>query len=64
MSLITSIPSDNEEDFDQLIIENMSKTETLADDFAKIMQQYKWVLNNDYLTMDQLLARMHEEKLM
>ena len=62
VSLITSIPSDNEEDFDQLIIENMSKTETLADDFAKIMQQYKWVLNNDYLTMDQLLARMYEEQ--
>lgn len=63
VSLITSIPSKNIDNFDQLVIENMTETVTLADDFAKVMQQYKWVINNDYLTMDQLLARIQEEKL-
>jgi lipopolysaccharide export system permease protein len=62
VSLITAIPGSGEDSFDQIVIDNMAETETLTADFSQIMQQNAWKINNDYLTMDLLLARLREEK--
>ena len=62
VSLITAIPGSGEDNFDQIVIDNMAETETLTTDFSQIMQQNAWKINNDYLKMDLLLARLREEK--
>ncbi len=62
VAMVTTIPSGEPDSFDHLMIENVHETETLADDFSKFMRHKRWKLNNDYYTMEQLLARLHEEQ--
>ena len=62
VAMVTTSPSNEPDSFDHLFIENAAETEALTDDFSKLMKQKRWKLNNDYFTMNQLLARLHEEK--
>jgi len=62
VSLISTIPSKQEEEFDQLFVENIKKSLTPIEDFSILLQKDRWIVNNDYLQMHLLLARMQEEQ--
>jgi len=62
ITLITSIPANDNRTFDQLFIENMKETVTSVEDFSQVMQQNVWNISDDHLKMDLLLAKLHEEK--
>lgn len=60
VTLLTSSPAEDDEQFDQLFIENMEKSVTEVQDFAQLLQQKVWTINNDYLKMSFLLIRIDE----
>lgn len=62
VTLITGVASEQEEDFDQLLVENMKKSSTNISDFSDILQKKVWTVHNDYLQMPLLLARIQEQK--
>jgi lipopolysaccharide export system permease protein len=62
VTLISGIAGDQEEDFDQLLIENMGKSFTHVKDFSDFLQKKVWTINNDYLQMPLLLARIEEQR--
>lgn len=62
VSLVTTLPPNQENLEDQLIIENMAFTRTLTGDFSQLMKKKQWKISCDYLTMEQLLAHLHEER--
>jgi lipopolysaccharide export system permease protein len=64
VTLITGAASEQEEDFDHLIIENMGKSVTHVQDFSDLLQKKVWTINNDYLQMPLLLARIQEQRLL
>lgn len=60
VTLITTQPNGHEEGFDDLMIENIGQTTMAADDLTHFMQRKIWSVNNDHLTMPQLLSRIYE----
>lgn len=48
--------------FDQLVVENSGKTTTTIQDFSQLLQKKVWVVNNDYLNLPMLLVRLQKEK--
>lgn len=62
LTLISSIKSDNQERFDNLMVENIGQTDTRTQDFAQILQKKVLVLNNDHLKLGMLLTRIVDEK--
>ncbi len=62
VTLVTSLASEQEEDFDQLLIENMKQSLTEVKDFSNFLQKKVWVINNDYLQIPLLLARIQEQR--
>lgn len=52
--------ADNE-DYDQIMIENMERNTTAIKDFAQMIQRKVWTLNNDHLQMSLLLCRLQED---
>jgi len=63
ITLISSLPRGEEEQFDQLIIENIASAATTIQDFSQMMQKKVWSLNNDHLRLGLLLAKLDEEKI-
>ncbi len=62
VTLISGAASEQEEDFDHLLIENIGKSVTQAQDFSNLVQNKVWIVNNDYLQLPLLLARIQEQK--
>jgi lipopolysaccharide export system permease protein len=62
VTLITGMASEQEEDFDQLLVENIGTAVTHVNDFSDMLQKKVWTVNNDYLRMDLLLARIQEQR--
>lgn len=62
VTVITTASASEPDSFDHLLIENSAETEAMNDDFSKLMKRKPWKINNDYFTMEQLLARLNEEK--
>lgn len=62
VTLITGIASEQEKDFDPLLIENIKRSLTHVNDFSDILQKKVWIINNDYLQMPLLLARIQEQQ--
>ncbi|MBA3721864.1 MAG: LptF/LptG family permease [Parachlamydiaceae bacterium] len=62
VTLITTMDSKQEDQFDHLLIENMEKLVSSTDDFSKILQKKVWTVNNDYLKMSFLLVRMSDQR--
>ena len=62
ITLISSLPTNEEGHFDQLIIENVASAATTIQDFSQMMQKKVWSLNNDHLKLGLLLAKIGEEK--
>jgi lipopolysaccharide export system permease protein len=62
MTLITSLQSGDEAQFDHLVIENIGKSETAIEDFSQMLQKKVWVLNNDHLKLSLLLSRIREQE--
>lgn len=62
VTLITGIASEQEEDFDHLLVENMETSQTYIKDFSNILQKKIFTINNDYLQMPLLLARIQEQQ--
>jgi lipopolysaccharide export system permease protein len=61
VTLITTLPFDEEEQFDHLLIENMEESVTLVQDFAQLLRKKVWTVNNDYLKTSLLLVRIKEQ---
>lgn len=62
VTLITNLGSEEEKQFDHLLIENMEHSMTDLKDFSQLLQKKVWAINNDYLKMSLLLARVKEQK--
>ncbi len=62
VTLLTGSPSENEEDFDDLFIENMKSSVTPIADFSDLLQKKVWMINNDYLPLPLLLTRIQEQR--
>lgn len=62
VTLITGMPHDDEEGFDQLLVENIKHSSTNVDDFSDVLQKKVSAINNDYLQMSLLLARINEQR--
>jgi lipopolysaccharide export system permease protein len=62
VTLITGLKSEEENQFDHLLVENMGESITLVQDFSKLLQKKVWTVNNDYLKMSLLLVRIQEEQ--
>lgn len=61
VTLISGMASEKENDFDPLLVENMERFQTHVRDFSDILQRKVWAVNNDYLQMPLLLARIKEQ---
>lgn len=61
-TLIATVPSENQEDFDHLLIENMGRSYTETTHFTDLFQHKVWTINNDYLRLPFLLERIAELK--
>lgn len=62
VTLITSLATKKEGQFDHLLVENMESSQTPIEDFAKILEKKTWSLNNDHLQLSHLLIRIKEAK--
>lgn len=62
VTFITGTESDQEENFDNLLIENIGQSNTHVQDFSHLLQKKVWTINNDYLHMPFLLARIEEQR--
>jgi lipopolysaccharide export system permease protein len=62
MTLMTGMASEQEEDFDQLLVENIGQSFTHVKDFSDVLYKKVWVINNDYLQMPLLLTRIQEQR--
>lgn len=62
VTLLTGAESRQEEDFDNLLVENMRESETHVRDFSDILQRKVWTVNNDYLRLPLLRARIQEQR--
>ncbi|CAF23361.1 LptF/LptG family permease [Candidatus Protochlamydia amoebophila] len=61
-TLLTTTSLNQENTFDDLLIENMKKSTTHVEDFSQILQKKVWTVNNDYLKLPLLLIRAQEQK--
>lgn len=59
---ISTIKSDQEKKFDQLMIENMEKTVTSIRDFTEVIQKKIININHDHLKLGLLLTRLYDEQ--
>jgi lipopolysaccharide export system permease protein len=64
ISLINSLSSNKNNDFDQLIIENQLSMNSPQADLSLIMQRAKWKIKPDYLPLPLLLASIEHTKKM
>lgn len=62
VTLITGAASEQEDDFDHLVIENMHQSVTQVQDFSNFLQKKVLTINNDYLQMPLLILRIQEQK--
>lgn len=62
VTLMTGMAGKQDEDFDQLLIENMRQSSTQVKDFSDFLQKKVWSINNDYLRMPLLLARIQAQR--
>jgi lipopolysaccharide export system permease protein len=62
VTLVTGIASEQEDDFDPLLVENIQNSITHVNDFSDILQKKVWTIHNDYLQMSLLLARIQDQR--
>ena len=63
ITLISTIPSKQKHQFDQLLIENIATAATTIQDFSQMVQRKVGSLNNDHLRLGLLLVRLQEDYL-
>jgi lipopolysaccharide export system permease protein len=62
MTFISGTPGEKEEDFDQLLIENISDSLTALPDFSSFLRAKTWLIHSDYLHMPFLISRIREQR--
>lgn len=62
VSLISSMPSGEANDFDHLMIENQETSSSSAPQFASLLHKQGWKIANDHLKFSLLLVRIHAFK--
>lgn len=62
VTFITGAASDEENDFDHLLIENIKSANTPVENFARYLQKKVLTINNDHLQLPLLLARIREQQ--
>lgn len=62
VTIITTFPGENENSFDNLLIENMGASITNIQDFADLLQKKVLTVNNDYLQLPLLLIRIQDQR--
>lgn len=61
LTIISSMGKENQNDFDQLMLENIKKATISIQDFSQMIQKKVWTVNNDHLRLPLLLVRMEKE---
>lgn len=61
VSLVTSLRSDNQDRFDNIMIENIKQANTTIQDFSQILQKKVWSVNNDHLSLPLLMVKLQKE---
>jgi len=62
VTLISAMAAEEENGFDQLLVENMKSSSTNVRDFSDMLQKKVSTINNDYLQMPLLLVRIQEQR--
>lgn len=62
LTLISTVRNDPNQSMDTIFIENISKTTSALQDFAKLIEKKVWTLNNDHLGFKMLLLRLEEQQ--
>lgn len=62
VTIISGTPSDDQQEYDHLFVENIRESTTQIRDFSHLLQKKVWTINNDYLQMSFLLHRLREQK--
>jgi len=61
ITFISCMSGLEEQDFDQLIVENVGSTDSMVGDFMDILHKQSWKTNNDHLYLSMLLAKIQGE---
>ena len=62
VTLLTTLHSDQDEQFDHFLIENIGESTTLTKDFSELLQKKSWTVHSDYLKMPFLRLHIFEKK--
>ncbi len=62
VTLLTGQKQSSEQDFENLIVENMQQSTTTIEDFSQMLEKKIWSINNDHLTLPRLLVRLDESR--
>lgn len=61
VTTITGLDSGDDENFDNLLVENIQEMHTSLEDFSQLIKKSRVRIHNDYLTLPLLLARIQNE---
>lgn len=64
VTIMSTLPVENGENFDHLIVENLEKSLTPIQDFSQVFQRNIFSLSNDHLKLALLIQRMKEHQAM
>lgn len=62
VTFLSAAKSSQEEDFDHVLVENTGESLTNIENFSSFLEKKVWTINNDYLKLSLLLARIKEQK--
>ncbi|MBN4067116.1 LptF/LptG family permease [Simkania negevensis] len=63
VSFISSVDAKTPYQHDQLLIENMEQAVTPANEFSNLLNPSQWRINNDYLKLPLLIARLKKHRI-
>ena len=59
VSIVSSVNSNLDDDFDHLVIENQDSMSTPASSLSQLLQSAKWGMRPEYLSIKELIIRLH-----
>ena len=62
MTFLSAAKSTKDDEFDHVLVENTGKSLTNIENFSSFLEKKVWTINNDYLKLSLLLARIKEQK--
>lgn len=62
VTLVSSMPADEDDEPDHIVLENIEKAKTSIKDFTQMVQNKVWTLNNDHMKLSLLLLKLKDEQ--